>query len=503
MRNRALHDALREFALEAAALLVRATDDGHELGFALEEQAGGGGTLYRYRPLTDEFIAERWNLVRGLPGFEPAARALGTGARAYLRRRGEPGADAEPAMRAMLERLYEDSPSFAFPEERFERVYAGVERALYAGLMRATVAAPLLGVRLESARIELANDLMLADPVLLTPAPSLPWSDEEGARAAAAYVVLERDLAANAPLPLSEARLRFRTAVSALRLLEAGGVGLAPLGFARAGDGDWQALRLDPGLAAHGSEVVLGSDEAWELHRLFEALEEGRLVGRVSWALDRFEMGVARANEVEALSDHLLALRALFGGPGADPATVGLRLAALRADESDRRAVQRGAEAAFALEPFVIEGGVGAARGQRYVEEVGRHGPHTLVRELEDHLRGVIADIVRGDLDADLAGAADDLLLTTADPVETPATRAGSHVAGGSGAADPGEGGRDEQPAPAAPVVPFPQRASRARGAPRRPAARESVPEDPPSEDVSPTLMLDADEDGESYFAPV
>src|SRR5918998_1157579 len=149
MRNRALHDALRDFALEAAACLVRRNEGGEELGFSLEAQAGGGGTLYRYRPLTDEFIERHWGELRSLPAFEPAARALGTGARAYLRRRGEPGADAEPALRAMLGRLYEEATSFSFPEERFERVYAGVERALYAGTARMRIAAPLLGVTLE------------------------------------------------------------------------------------------------------------------------------------------------------------------------------------------------------------------------------------------------------------------------------------------------------------------------------------------------------------------
>jgi len=445
MRNRALHDALRDFALEAAALLVRATEDGHELEFALEEQEGGGGTLYRYRSLTDEFIAERWEPLRRLPAFERAARALGTGARAYLCRRGEPGADAEPALCAMLERLYEESTSFAFPEERFEQVYAGVERSLYAGLLRATVAAPVGGVRLESGRIELADDMMLADRGLLTPAPSLPWSeDDEGRRKAApVWLVLERDIAADAPLPLSEARLRFVTALSALRLLDAGAAALAPLGFARAGDGDWHAFRLDVGAAARAGDLVLGSDEAWELQRLFETLEEARWRGPLSWALDRFEMGLERPGEAEALSDHLLALRALLGGPGADPATIGLRLAALRAGDSERRGVQRRVEAAFTLEAFVIEGGLGAARGQRYVEAVGRHGPKALVRELEDHLRALLAGVLHRELDADLAAAADEQLLRGGESVESRAERLEEAPAGdGSEASDEPATGR-------------------------------------------------------------
>ena len=60
------------------------------------------------------------------------------------------GAEAEPALRAMLERLYEDATSFDFPEERFERVYDELERTLYDGTARVVAVAPLRGARLET-----------------------------------------------------------------------------------------------------------------------------------------------------------------------------------------------------------------------------------------------------------------------------------------------------------------------------------------------------------------
>ena len=427
MRNRALHDALRDFALEAAALLVRANEGGEELPFSLDEQSGTGGTLYRYRPLTDEFIADHWDELRSTASFETAARALGTGARAYLRRRGEPGADAEPALRAMLERLYEDATSFAFPEERFERVYAGVERALYAGTVRASVAAPVPGVRLATARIDLGEALAMVDVALLGPAPSPPWSaaDRDPSSRPSAYLLLERDIGSDAPLPLDEARERFGAALTAVRLLGCPGAALGPLAFARAADEPWQGVRLGARGEARGdSEHELGSDEGAALAELVEALEDAALSGRVEWALRRFEMGAARAAEADALSDHLLAARALLGGAGgADPATIALRVAALRAGTSDRRTVQRRVEAAFALEPFVIEGGVGAARGTRYVEAVGRHGPHALIRDLEEHVRELLAAVVRGELDADLVGAADEALLRSDAPLDIRARR--------------------------------------------------------------------------------
>lgn len=504
MRNRALHDALRDFALEAAARLVRATDGGAEIEFALDESSDGGATLYRYRPLTAEFIAARWTELRLLPSFDPAARALGTGARAYLRRRGEPGADAEPALRMMLERLYEDSTSFAFPEDRFERVYGGVERALYAGTVRASVVAPVLGLRLEGARVELGGELALVDVALLAPAPSTDWLEgEEGPGAgspATAYLVLERDLPSDAPLPVGEARTRFGSALMALRLLDRGGLALGPLGFSRVGEGRWQPLRLDPSGQAHGPERTLAADDAEELRDLVDALESGPCHGPVAWALDRFGMGLERESEVESLSDYLLALRALLDrGRGAEPATVALRLAALCAEEDDRRAVQRRVESAFALEPFVIEGGLGAARGERYVEAVGRHGPQVLVREVEDALRHLLSGVLREELEPDLAGLADETLLRTAEPVEIRAMRI------------------EESDDDASPSVRFPGRTGLA--VVERPATvgeRDTIHEAGASEmeaDEGPAVPLaskrgedfgwNPDDEGESYSAPV
>ncbi len=450
MRNRALHDALRNFALEAAARLVRANDGGAEIEFALDERNEGSATLYRYRPLTAEFIAARWLELRGSPGFEPAARALGTGARSYLRRRGEPGADAEPALRVLLERLYEDSTSFAFPEERFERVYEGVERALYAGTVHMTIVAPLFGLRLEGARVELSGDLSLVDVALLAPAPSPAWLDHEeergGGSRAAAYLMLERDLPSDGPLPLGEARGRFGAVLLALRMLERGSVELAPLGFSRVGDARWQPLRLDPAGPGRGAERTLTGEDGEELRELVEGLRSAPPDGPFAWALDRFRMGVERESEVEALSDHLLALRALLdGGRGAEPATVALRLAALCAEEKDRRAVQRRIESAFALEPFVVARGLGAARGERYVEAVGRHGPQMLVRELEDALRHLLGGILRQELDPDLSTRADEILLRSGEPPEIQARRlAGDGPDDAEGAVEPGRGGVEE-----------------------------------------------------------
>ena len=78
MRNRALHDALRDFALEAAALLTEELKAGAELEFDVVDEGGGRGpALYRYEPRTGAFIDERWARLRELPAYERACARAG------------------------------------------------------------------------------------------------------------------------------------------------------------------------------------------------------------------------------------------------------------------------------------------------------------------------------------------------------------------------------------------------------------------------------------------
>ncbi len=117
MRNRVLHDALRDFALESASLLTDDLRGGAEVEFDVTSEASGRGpVLYRYKPRIEAFIAERWPRLRELPACARASGELGAGATMWLRVNGMRGEQAEPALRAMLERLYEDATSFGFPE---------------------------------------------------------------------------------------------------------------------------------------------------------------------------------------------------------------------------------------------------------------------------------------------------------------------------------------------------------------------------------------------------
>src|SRR3954471_11925537 len=280
MQNRALHDALREFALETAALLTEEHRGGAELQFDVaDEGRRRGPSLYRYRALTDRFIAERWPKLRELPTCKAAAETLGAGATQYLRMNGLRGEQAEPALHAMIERLYEDATSFEFPEERFERVYADVERTLYRDAVAATVVAPLHGLELDSARLELGDGLALVLGNSIDAPPEAVWPEEgEGP---ATLCVLERHVSPNDPMPAIEARQRFRGLVTALRLYKPGGVTLGGLGWRRAAEGRWAAIEMEPTGEARGEPMIVPAEEEAELLEFLGAIEESKPRGAV------------------------------------------------------------------------------------------------------------------------------------------------------------------------------------------------------------------------------
>ena len=404
MRNRALHDALRDFALEAAALLTEELKAGAEVEFDVVDEGGGRGpALYRYEPRTGAFIDERWPRLRELPACERACAELGAGASAWLRLNGLRGEQAEPALRAMLERLYEDATSFGFPEERFDRVYREVELTLYRDAVRARVIAPVRGAWMEAARVELGDGL------------SIVRGDRfDGPHERSDLLcVLERDVPADDPIPAGEAAGRFAEVVTALRLWAPGGVALGAPGWRQTDQGRWQPVGIGSGAPPRGGEWMLPAGEEQAFREFFAAIAAARPPETVAWALHRFEMGCDRAGDGEALSDYLLALRALLDATSdAGQASLGLRLAALCAEEGMRHEVQGRLEAALALERFVM--------GRAVALPPDASSPSELVAEVESHVRALLRDVLCGYLDADLKAVADDILVDEQQPEPEP-----------------------------------------------------------------------------------
>ncbi|HXA54262.1 MAG TPA: hypothetical protein VNV37_05240 [Solirubrobacteraceae bacterium] len=142
-------------------------------------------------------------------------------------------------------------------------------------------------------------------------------------------------------------------------------------------------------------------------------------IGRpeLAWALARFEMGCERTSQLEALSDHLLALRALLEPEGSAGGLLPGRLAALCATPEERPALTRRVLKAIALEHDVIAG--------RAIEH---DSCDALVTELAGHLRAVLRDVVSGHLPPDLAACADALLAAREPTQEGPSAAADGQV---------------------------------------------------------------------------
>ena len=121
--------------------------------------------------------------------------------------------------------------------------------------------------------------------------------------------------------------------------------------------------------------------------------------GEIAWALARFEMGCERLAPFEALTDYLLALRALLEPEGPASGRLAGRMAAICAAPEDRAAVAERIAHAISLERAVI-GGLAPAHP----------GVDALVDELAEHLRALLRDVLCGHLDADLCAVADELL---------------------------------------------------------------------------------------------
>jgi hypothetical protein len=418
VRNANLHGILEAFTSDAAGQLSAETQSGAEIPFEVVSTADRPRrpALYCYRPLTGAFIRERVGLLSALPTYAPAARALSGLQRVddYLRKRGEPHIPSDPrqradaALRVFLGAVFAERSEFGFDPERFEATYAELEDALYDGRCVNVVIAPLLGIALDHGTTEVAlgDGLSLIHGELLPDAPAeAVWFDGEEPNVLAVLTV-----SGESPRPpVSIARVRFRRILTALRLFERGGYALGPMAWTRADAGAWRQVPL--GATGRPRFVTFISAEQEDELRAFcnlvsrRAPSSGR--GEVAWALSRFEMGCERLAPFEALTDYLLALRALLEPEGPSSGRLAQRLAVLCARVQERAALAERTAHAISLERAVI---AGLAPG----ETDPTRPADALVDELANHLRALLRDVLCGHLDADLCTIADDLLAEAA-----------------------------------------------------------------------------------------
>jgi hypothetical protein len=408
MRHRPLHVALSAFADEAAWSLTEETAEGAEVPFEIIESRGArrDTPLYCYRPLTETFIRDRVGVLERLPSYPAAARALAAldGVGDYLRGQAEPRVPVEPRERAdlalcvFISRVFCEATEFVITPERFDRAYRELEDALLDGRAEAVVVAPLLGLRLVSAEVPLGQGLSLIRGEELKDAPAdAVWHAGADEPMVLACLTLTDD--PGAPAPLSEASVRFRRVLTALRLYDPVRVALHPVAWERTGAGRWSIGDLGTGGRPNG--VLTIAESAEDELRAFCNLIARRTprAGELAWALRRYELGCERSSAFEALTDHLLGLRALLEPEGPQSGRLAGRVAALCATPEQRLAVTERVAHAVSMERAIVAG-LAPMDG----------GVEKLLAEVTGHLRALLRDVLCGHLDSDLRSVADQLL---------------------------------------------------------------------------------------------
>ena len=427
MRNAALHRHLECFAVDAAGRLAAGAASGEEIPFELSAEPGSGATsLYQYRPLTGAFIRAHRAVLAELPSHEDAARALAEcdALDVYLAAHGEvriPGdrhAAAQLALELFLTAMFGERTQFGFEPAHFEAAYAELERTVYSDRGAATVIAPVLGVALDQRTTELTlgDGLSLIHGEALAGAPrEAVWGEGEEPNVLAVLTVADEHGRRGA-VPL--ARTRFRRILSALRLFERGTYAIGPMAWAGVEGGGWRPTPLGVSGRIAGIRLLTlvpaaQEEELRAFYRLVSRRGAPAGGGELAWALARFEMACERSAPLEALTDHLLALRALLEPEGPSSGRLAQRLAVICAQPDQRAALARRTARAIDLERAVITGM--AAPGENDPTGFGGGSVDALVNELAGHLRAILRDALCGHLESDLCAVADELLAEAAD----------------------------------------------------------------------------------------
>jgi hypothetical protein len=397
VRNSALYRELESFAMEASGLLAARLAAGEEMGFELCEEGGpGSAQLYCYRPLTARFIRDRRGPLALLPSHHSAARLLAERDTVdlYLAAHGEmrvPGdrlGRATVALELFLCAMYAERSEFGFEPAHFEMACAELERTLYPERDAATVIAPVFGIALDhdTTELMLGDGLSLIRGDAFAGAPrEAVWPDGAAEPSVLAVLVVEDESRVGA---VGLARTRFRRLLSALRLGAVRLLTIVPAGQEEELRAFWRLVGRRGG-AAGGGELA--------------------------WALGRFEMACERVAPLEALTDHLLALRALLEPEGPQSGRLAQRLAVICAQPEQRAALARRVARAIDLEHAVITGmapsaGMGGSGPRGSMGSERRESVEALVEELAAHLRAMLRDAFCGHLNPDLRGVADELL---------------------------------------------------------------------------------------------
>jgi hypothetical protein len=432
VREEAAQHALERLAGEAAVHLAGLVHAGEEIPFELAEQPGHDSAFVTYAPCTERFIHDHAPELRRLGSWTKARSAIVKAGLAppYLEQAGiaapaEPPRQADEMILAFLSRLWADSDGFTLDGDRFENAARELDERTNLPEAVAQLAAPMIGLRMPAARLEMAGCLLVRADTVDVPSDARLGEGTGRAGWEPGFLALLPLRSAEVEVPSGHAHPVLRRVVTAMRLFKPGSVGLGPLAFSRNG-GAWRQRPTGARPPRRGA-YHLTQAELPQLAELSRRLAGG-VNGPLAFAIARFDMGAERESAIDALSDYLLALRALFEAGGPVGAGMAMRIAALCAEPAARPEARATVGRALALERRLMGGAAVDA------DDESDHSPVGVASEIEDLTRTILCDAVCGRLDADLSGTADRVLVEGA-------------LEAGEGLIDPelrGEGFEDE-----------------------------------------------------------
>ena len=374
MRSPHLYDTLRRFCLGAFAAW-----HGADLPFAFEEHGSyGRPTLYEYRPLVRSYIEAHADRLRERDDVQQAI--------ADLKR--EPAARIyEDLYRTLLVpllvRTAEGCGGFDWDDSAFDRAFEELEESLYGDGHSYGAVAPLVGISIGAAQIELGDGIRVRQVVSGELAAMWPESagllPRDFGREPDRLCVLELQRSVDVDVP--DAPGELADAVTALRLATEAPLAAGPVLYERL---DWRPYGIRPVLpiaatAPPGEPTRLDPFRATVAAKLRPLLAVADDDPQLGDALDRWELSLFQGDPFRAEQLRHALDAALGNGEGLYAA--GMRAAALLGETADERAAL--AERFREPTPDLV---------RRLVLAVLMHGDRrTLLRELDGALLGLQA----------------------------------------------------------------------------------------------------------------
>ena len=374
MRSPHLYDTLRRFCLGAFAAW-----HGADLPFAFEEHGSyGRPTLYEYKPLVRGYVEAHADRLRERDDVQQAI--------ADLKR--EPAARIyEDLYRTLLVpllvRTAEGCGGFDWDDSAFDRAYEELEESLYGDGHSYGAVAPLVGVSIGAAQIELGDGIRVRQVVSGELAAMWPESagllPREFGRETDRLCVLELQRAVDVDIP--DAPGELADAVTALRLATEAPLAAGPVLFERL---DWRPYGIRPVLpiaatAPPGEPTRLDPFRATVAAKLRPLLALADDDPQLGDALDRWELSLFQGDPFRAEQLRHALDAALGDGEGLYAA--GMRAAALLGETAEERTQL--AERLREPTPDLV---------RRLVVAVLLHGDRpALLRELDGALLGLRA----------------------------------------------------------------------------------------------------------------